>query len=239
MKHIKSLLRSRAFTGALVFTLLAAGIGGYVLLADRPVTAPPPPVTEIPAPKPVPTVEPTPEPREELAAPVAAVPTPEPEPEIEPEAPVSAPVFIPDDTPVIVTPPKVIVSPLEGEVVTAFSVDRLLYSETLDDWRTHDGIDIAAELGDVVLAACAGDVLSVEEHPLMGVTVVVRHEDGHETTYANLQPDPDVVRGDTVSAGQVIGVVGNTAKAELAHGPHLHFSVTKDGEPVDPAAFLE
>ena len=68
MTHIQSLLHNRAFIGVLVFTLLAAGIGGYALLADRPVTAPTPSVAETPAPKPVPTVEPTPEPREELAA---------------------------------------------------------------------------------------------------------------------------------------------------------------------------
>ena len=44
--------------------------------------------------------------------------------------------------------------------------------------------------------------------------------------------------GDTVSAGQTIGTVGDTAAAEAAQGPHLHFSVTKDGDVVDPDDFL-
>ena len=45
-------------------------------------------------------------------------------------------------------------------------------------------------------------------------------------------------QGDTVTAGQVIGAVGTTAAAESAQGPHLHFSVTKDGDAVDPEEYL-
>ena len=79
---------------------------------------------------------------------------------------------------------------------------------------------------------------SVSDDPLMGTTVVLRHSDGYETTYANLQAEPAVETGDTVTAGQAIGAVGTTAVAESARGAHLHFSVTKDGETVDPDTFL-
>ena len=72
----------------------------------------------------------------------------------------------------------------------------------------------------------------------MGTTVVIQHSGGYETTYANLQAEPAVETGDTVSAGQTIGTVGTTAAAEAAQGAHLHFSVAKDGEAVDPGAFL-
>ena len=47
-----------------------------------------------------------------------------------------------------------------------------------------------------------------------------------------------VTAGDTVTAGQVIGAVGTTAPAESAQGPHLHFSVSKDGDAVDPDTYL-
>ena len=90
-----------------------------------------------------------------------------------------------------------------------------------------------------MLAACAGTVVSVADDVLMGTTVVLRHDGGYETTYANLQASPPVEEGEPVSAGQVIGAVGSTAAAETAQGPHLHFAVTKDGEAVDPDAFLE
>ena len=160
-------------------------------------------------------------------------PEEEPEPVVMPEVPIPV-----EDTPVVAEEPHVVVLPIQGEVLTAFSVDQLLYNETLDDWRTHDGVDIAAAEGDAVLAACAGTVSSITDDPLMGTTVVIQHSGGYETTYANLQAEPAVETGDTVSAGQTIGAVGTTAAAEAAQGAHLHFSVAKDGEAVDPDAFL-
>ena len=144
-----------------------------------------------------------------------------------------------DDTPVIAAPPQLTVSPLKGEVLMAFSMDQLVYSPTLADWRTHDGVDISATPGTTVLAATAGTVASVEDDPLMGTTVMIDHEDGYTTTYANLQAKPTVEPGDLVTAGQIIGAVGTTAAAEAAQSPHLHFSVTQNGEAVDPNTFLD
>ena len=131
-----------------------------------------------------------------------------------------------------------VMSPLDGTTVTVFSVTELMYDETMADWRTHNGIDIQASEGDSVRTAAGGTVLSVKDDELMGTTVVIQHSGGYETTYANLQAEPAVETGDTVSAGQTIGTVGTTAAAEAAQGAHLHFSVAKDGEAVDPGAFL-
>lgn len=144
-----------------------------------------------------------------------------------------------DNTPVAAEAPNLIVSPLSGNIVAAFSEDQLEYNDTLGDWRTHDGIDIAAALGTKVLAACAGTVSSVSDDDLLGTTVVISHADGYQSTYANLQAKPTVNKGDTVSAGQVIGAVGETSIAESAEGPHLHFSVSKNGKTVDPEKFLK
>lgn len=160
--------------------------------------------------------------------------------ELEEKAPaVSMPEEKVDDTPVVAQQPHLVVSPLNGDVVAAFSMDKLQYDQTLGDWRTHDGIDIAAAQGTSVLAACSGTVLSVADDPLMGTTVVLSHDGGYQTTYANLQAKPTVKKGDKVSAGQIIGAVGTTSTAEAAEGPHLHFSVTKDGDAVNPADFLK
>ena len=188
---------------------------------------------------------------EEAPSEEAIVTDPAPEVEVSAEEPVvetiapetvETPAVMPeveiDDTPVVAEIPRQLVDPLEGEVVTAFSMEELVYNATLGDWRTHDGVDIAAEAGTSVLAASSGTVISVEEDPLMGTTVVIEHDGGYRTTYSNLQAEPSVAEGDTVSAGQIIGAVGDTAAAEAAQGPHLHFSVTCDGEPVDPQSFL-
>ena len=139
-----------------------------------------------------------------------------------------------------VTPeaPRLVVSPLVGEEVTAFSVDELKYNETLGDWRTHDGIDIAAEVGTQVLAACSGTVTQVIDDDLMGTSVTIAHDGGYETVYSNLQSVPTVSEGQEVSAGEVIGSVGCTSLAEFAVPAHLHFAVTKDGVPCDPKEFL-
>lgn len=225
---IKSLLGGGGFYAVLALCVVAVGVGGYFLLLRQE------PQQEVPEETPdVQTTAPAELPEHEPV--VETVPMEEPEE----REPVSMPEVTVDDTPVAAEAPSVVVSPLQGEVVAAFSVDQLLYNETLDDWRTHDGVDIAATAGDAVLAASAGTVLSVSNDPMMGTTVVIGHSGGYETTYANLQTDPLVEEGESVSAGQAIGAVGTTAAAESAQGAHLHFAVTREGEAVDPQAFLD
>lgn len=178
---------------------------------------------------------------------------PEPKaPAEEPEAPVREPTAaapaqsavileLPKAETVDLTPsaPTLVVPPLTGETVAAFSMDELLYSETMGDWRTHDGVDIAADAGTPVCAASSGTVLDVRDDDLMGTTVVISHDGGIDTIYSNLQAVPTVEIGDYVTAGQVIGSVGRTALGETAQPSHLHFSVTRDGEFVDPAEYLK
>ena len=233
MEHkLKSVLSGTGFYLLLAVCLVTAAVSGWFLLFGRD----------------EPAQEETPPPAA-VSAPVENAYVPEPEPEEdEPPVEASAPVeveIVPtmpeveiDDTPVMAEPPRLVVEPLKGEVLMAFSVDQLVYSPTLADWRTHDGVDISAKPGTTGLAATAGTVASVEDHPLMGTTVVIEHEGGYATTYANLQAKPTVEPGELVTAGQIIGAVGTTASAEAAQSPHLHFSVTRDGEAVDPSEFL-
>jgi murein DD-endopeptidase MepM/ murein hydrolase activator NlpD len=72
----------------------------------------------------------------------------------------------------------------------------------------------------------------------MGVTVVIRHEDGYTSSYACLAEEVAVKPGDVVTMGQAIGAVGQTALMESAIGHHLHFSVTLNDESISPADFL-
>lgn len=225
----RSILGGAGFYVTMAVCLLVVGVSGYFLLFDS---------KETPAPEDEPPAEtavtaPAPEIEEPEEPPV--VETIAPEPVVEKP---SMPEVEIDDTPVMAEAPRLIVSPLQGEVLTAFSVDKLVYNATLEDWRIHDGVDISAEPGAAVLAACSGTVAAVTDDALMGTTVTIDHDGGYQTTYANLQAAPAVEKGDAVSAGQIIGTVGDTAAAESAQGPHLHFSVTKDGDAVDPDEFL-
>ncbi len=140
--------------------------------------------------------------------------------------------------PSAVKQPLKTVSPVEGQTVAVYAMDSLTYNQTTRDWRVHNGIDIAAEAGAEVCAAADGEVYTVYEDETMGMTVVIRHTDGYTTKYASLAETVLVSPGDSVHAGQTIGTVGNTALMESAIGDHVHFSVTCDGELVDPSDFL-
>ncbi len=130
------------------------------------------------------------------------------------------------------------VAPVSGETVWGYAMETLSYNETTRDWRVHNGVDIAAEAGTEVVAAADGEVYTIYEDDTMGTTVVIRHLNGYTTKYASLSEELSVSVGDTVSAGQVIGTVGATALVETALGPHVHFSVTYQDNPMDPAEFL-
>lgn len=130
-----------------------------------------------------------------------------------------------------------VVLPLHGETVMPFSMDELLYNETMGDWRTHNGVDIAADEGTAVVAAASGKVTSVVNDYWMGSTVTIACGDNYELTYASLS-HPTVSAGDTVGAGDTIGSVGATALQEEALGAHLHFSVVRNGVLMDPAVYL-
>lgn len=119
-------------------------------------------------------------------------------------------------------------------VLYGFSGDTLMYNEVLGDWRTHDGIDIAADTGCSVSAASGGTVSSVGTGTY-GKTVTIDHGDSLVTVYAQLS-EVNVSQGDTVSTGDVIGTIGEST-GENTREPHLHFEVLRDGKPEDPEEF--
>ena len=134
--------------------------------------------------------------------------------------------------------PAVYTWPVKGEVLRGVSVDALAYDPTMGDWRTHAGLDIAAQEGFQVLCVSDGVVAEVVEDDLMGVTVVVEHPEGLVSVYSNLAENPVVSVGQEVDTGTVLGTVGATAIAESAMTAHLHLEMTRDGETVDPTEYL-
>ena len=130
---------------------------------------------------------------------------------------------------------KIVVSGCGGRLGSAI-IQRIAER---DDCTVIAGVDIAAEAGTPVYAAAAGTVYTVYEDEAMGTTVVIRHEGGYVTCYASLAKDVAVAAGEPVELGQKLGCVGETALMESAIGEHVHFSVTCNDVPVDPAAFLK
>ncbi len=129
-------------------------------------------------------------------------------------------------------------APVSGKVIEEFSGDDLVYHEALKDWRAHSGVDFEAEIGEKVIACAAGIVESVFDSSL-GRCVIIDHENGYKTMYANLNEDTQVSEGDKLLSGDTIGTVGNTALGDNTDLPHLHFEMTVDGETVNPTEYLE
>ena len=129
--------------------------------------------------------------------------------------------------------------PVEGEIVREYAKDSLIYSETLQEWTTHTGIDIKADKTTVVKAAEAGTIKSIKNDPRYGLTIVIEHDDQYQTIYSNLLTSEFVIEGEKVEKGQAIGTVGNTAVFEIADEPHLHFEIWKDSLPVDPTTLMK
>ncbi len=128
--------------------------------------------------------------------------------------------------------------PVTGAVIMEYSPDALIYNRTMADWRTHEGIDLGVQLGTKVMSAANGTVKEVYEDDFLGTTVVIDHGAGVVMNYSNLAAVPTVAAGDSVTAGSVIGSVGNTALYEAGDTPHLHLSMTIDGETADPGKYL-
>lgn len=129
--------------------------------------------------------------------------------------------------------------PVNGEVLNEFSGEELVKSKTTGAWQTHNGIDIKAAAGDVVLASGSGTVSAVESDPLWGVTVSIDHGNGIVTRYSNLNSGVTVQAGQQVSEGEEIGAVGETADIESKEETHLHFEAVKNGSYTNPLELIQ
>ena len=131
------------------------------------------------------------------------------------------------------------VSPVVGEITKHHSLDTPVFSNTLNEWRVHTGIDIATDEGAEVYCAADGVVSKVYSDPLLGRAVEVTHSGGITSVYANLASSGIAVKeGDTVKSGELIGKVGDTSLSELADEAHLHFAVRINGTCVNPLDYI-
>lgn len=203
-----------------------AGGSASVTIPDRSVVQPAVPSPGVKDDEPAVTVKP---------------PAAEVEPSTQPDDPEPAktPTPEPDTQSSNTTVSKVFTWPVQGAVLRDFSVETLSLDPTLGDWRTHGGLDIAADQGVNVLSISAGTVDQVYKDGLMGTTVVVDHGGGLQSWYCNLDEDVAVEAGDSVEIGGVLGTVGSTAIAEVGVNSHIHLETVLNGQAVDPREYLK
>ncbi len=119
------------------------------------------------------------------------------------------------------------IRPVNGPIVSGFG---MRYHPILKVDRMHNGVDIAAPHGTPIKAAADGEVIFAGYRRGYGNTIIIDHGGGIATLYAHCSALA-VGEGTAVKQGQIIGYVGATG---LATGPHLHFEVRRNGEPVNP-----
>lgn len=130
------------------------------------------------------------------------------------------------------------ISPVAGSVMKNHSATVPVYSETLEEWRIHTGIDISTEEGADVFAAADGEVTKVYSHPLLGKSVEITHTGGIKTVYSNLSAENLPSVGAKVLSGEKIGNVGDSAVSEIADEAHLHFEVLVNDASVNPLDYI-
>lgn len=190
--------------------------------APRPGLASPAAPPRAAAPAPVPAASPSPPgSTRSSAVPASIGPLPSPEPPREPAR--TAGRIVPAQRPTAST--SQLQWPLRGVLYARFGKKGR---------EPHDGIDLAAPVGTPVRTAGDGLVLFAGPQAGYGLIVVVQHEKGLVTVYAHSK-DVRVRTGQTVRPGQVLATVGESGKTS---GPHLHFEVRVEGEPVDPLRYL-
>ncbi len=130
-------------------------------------------------------------------------------------------------------------SPVSGKIQTEYSMDKLIFSPTFNEWRTHSGVDVAAPRGEVVRSVGNGTVMEIKNDPRYGFTIVIDHKNGYKSVYSNLVSDQTIQIGQEIKLGDPIGAIGATAIFESAEPTHLHFELYKENKLVDPVAYID
>jgi len=131
-------------------------------------------------------------------------------------------------------PLKFIMPVNSNEFGMKFSDGQLIYSKTLNEWRTHNGIDILEKVGTPVFAIEDGTIKEIISTPDEGIKIIIEHRDGYKSVYSNLSTTKMVELNDEIKKGEVISGIGKTAAFEYQEPDHLHFEMYKDGLLINP-----
>lgn len=128
--------------------------------------------------------------------------------------------------------------PASGATLIGYSMDQTVYFPTLEEYKYNPAMIIGGEVGESIKASATGTVSNIEETAQTGTTVTLDMGNGYAAVYGQLK-DLSVSEGDTVAAGELIGLLNEPTKYYSVEGPNLYFKIMKDGEPVDPMKFME
>lgn len=127
--------------------------------------------------------------------------------------------------------------PVTGNVIMNYSMDRVIYFETLAQFKTNPAIIIDAEVGTEVLSAAKGKITSITNEDETGLTVTASIGNGYSLVYGQLE-DVTVNVGDIIEEGKVLGKVAEPSIYYSVEGSNLYFQVLKDDETMNPMALL-
>ena len=131
--------------------------------------------------------------------------------------------------------------PISGMVTKKFYGDVPVFSLTMNDYRTHLGLDLQGNPGTQVKAFADGVIDAIYTDEFMGNVMVVNHGGGLKSYYMNIGSEypQGIEQGAEVTCGQTIAGVGQGCKVEALDGSHLHFEVALNGVRVDPLQYID
>ena len=127
--------------------------------------------------------------------------------------------------------------PVDGNVLMSYSMDKTVYFSTLDQYRYNPAMILSGAVGDNVITAAPGIVKSIDDSAQTGITVTMDMGNGYECIYGQLK-EVQVLVGDYLEAGNVIGYLDIPTKYYSLEGCNLYFEMRKDGQPVNPMDYL-
>ena len=131
------------------------------------------------------------------------------------------------------------IKPVEGEIGMNYATEKLVYSNTLEEWITHNGVDILGEEAMPVKAIESGAIESVKMDPRYGNTIIIKHNDEYKSVYSNLSTTELAYVGKKVEKGEIIAGIGKGFGFESKEKPHIHLEILKNGECINPLELIK
>ena len=137
--------------------------------------------------------------------------------------------------------PSAFMLPVSGSLLKKHDATTQVFSNTMQDYRVHLGIDVGTAESAAVFAAASGKIEKIWNDVRYGQCVAIAHSGDCVTIYKNLAYElaDEITEGASISAGALIGSVGDSAMVEIADEPHLHFEMTVNGLAVDPLEYFD
>lgn len=131
------------------------------------------------------------------------------------------------------------ISYLGNQIIRSYSEKEPSYSETLEVWEIHKGIDVESNENQEVKSLTSGTVLDVYDDDEYGISIKIQSNKENVFVYSSLSKNVKVNKGDKIEEGQCIGYAGNTSNVECLSGVHVHLEAYKNNIAINPMSLLE